>query len=292
MSLSILIPAYNYDCTQLVRALYEQAINLTIDFEIIVADDASTNATTERQNAEIGKMPHCQYLRLKENRGRAAIRNFLAEKAKYDNLMFMDCDGKVVYLHFLSGYMNAIENNDVVCGGMMHPMDLSLKSNNLRYQYEMRSEKMLKADKLNADPKARFNSFCFVIKKKVFDDVKFDESFTDYGYEDVLFGMQIKQKGYKIFFIDNPLQNEDIESNPVFVEKTEEALRTLKKHEKLFGDNVRLLRTVHRLKNTGTSGIVNLFGKMLRGSIRKNLCSNSPSVALFNWYKLFYYLSL
>lgn len=292
MSLSILIPAYNYDCTQLVRALYEQAINLTIDFEIIVADDASTNATTERQNAEIGKMPHCQYLRLKENRGRAAIRNFLAEKAKYDNLMFMDCDGKVVYLHFLSGYMNAIENNDVVCGGMMHPMDLSLKSNNLRYQYEMRSEKMLKADKLNADPKARFNSFCFVIKKKVFDDVKFDESFTDYGYEDVLFGMQIKQKGYKIFFIDNPLQNEDIESNPVFVEKTEEALRTLKKHEKLFGDNVRLLRTVHRLKNTGTSGIVNLFGKMLRGSIRKNLCGNSPSVVLFNWYKLFYYLSL
>jgi hypothetical protein len=175
---------------------------------------------------------------------------------------------------------------------MMHPLDMALKNNNLRYQYEVRSEKMLKADKLNADPKARFISFCFVIKKKVFDDVKFDESFTDYGYEDVLFGMQIKQKGYKIFFIDNPLQNEDIESNPVFVEKTEEALRTLKKHEALFGDNVRLLRTVHRLKKTGTSGIVNLFGKMLRGSIRKNLCGKSPSVGLFNWYKLFYYLSL
>ncbi|MBQ3629029.1 MAG: glycosyltransferase family 2 protein [Bacteroidaceae bacterium] len=292
MSLSILIPAYNYDCTQLVRALYEQAINLTIDFEIIVADDASTNAATERQNAEIGKMPHCQYIRLKENHGRAAIRNFLAEKAKYDNLMFMDCDGKVVYLHFLSAYMKAIEDHDVVCGGMMHPLDMVLKNNNLRYQYEVRSEKMLKADKLNADPKARFISFCFVIKKKVFDDVKFDESFTDYGYEDVLFGMQIKQKGYKIFFIDNPLQNEDIESNPVFVEKTEEALRTLKKHEALFGDNVRLLRTVHRLKQTGTSGIVNLFGKMLRGSFRKNLCGKSPSVGLFNWYKLFYYLSL
>ncbi|MBO7102076.1 MAG: glycosyltransferase family 2 protein, partial [Bacteroidaceae bacterium] len=195
MSLSILIPAYNYDCTQLVRALYEQAINLTIDFEIIVADDASTNAATERQNAEIGKMPHCQYVRFKENRGRAAIRNFLAEKAKYDNLMFMDCDGKVVYLHFLSAYMKAIEDHDVVCGGMMHPIDVALKNNNLRYQYEVRSEKMLKADKLNADPKARFISFCFVIKKKVFDDVKFDESFTDYGYEDVLFGMQIKQKG-------------------------------------------------------------------------------------------------
>ena len=148
MSLSILIPAYNYDCTQLVRALYEQAINLTIDFEIIVADDASTNAATERQNAEIGKMPHCQYIRLKENLGRAAIRNFLAEKAKYDNLMFMDCDGKVVYLHFLSAYMKAIEDHDVVCGGMMHPLDMVLKNNNLRYQYEVRSEKMLKADKV------------------------------------------------------------------------------------------------------------------------------------------------
>ena len=292
MSLSILIPVFNFDCTKLVHSLSEQAKHLDINFEIIVVDDASTDAKLEKRNAEVAKLEHCQYIVLKKNLGRAAVRNFLAEKAKYDHLMFMDCDGQVVYLHFLESYLKVMEQHDVVCGGMMHPMNMGLKANNLRYKYELKSEKLMKADKLNADPKARFISFCFVIKKKVFDDVKFDESFTDYGYEDVLFGMQIKQKGYKIFFIDNPLQNEDIESNPVFVEKTEEALRTLKKHEALFGDNVRLLRTVHRLKKTGTSGIVNVFGKMLRGSIRKNLCGKSPSVGLFNWYKLFYYLSL
>ena len=126
----------------------------------------------------------------------------------------------------------------------------------------------------------------------MFDAVKFDESFTDYGYEDVLFGMQVKEKGYEIFFIDNPLQNNDIESNPVFMAKTEEALRTLKKHESLFGDNVRLLRTVRWLKITGMVIIVKLLSALTRALVRKNLCSNMPYVSLFNWYKLCYYLRL
>jgi len=292
MSLSILIPVYNFNCTKLVQALCEQALHQNVNFEIIVADDASTDAKLEKENAEIGKMEHCQYIALKENLGRAAIRNFLAKKAKYDYLMFMDCDGQVVYLQFLEAYLKVMEQHDVVCGGMMHPMDMGLKANNLRYKYELESEKIMKADKLNANPKAPFSSFCFVIKKKVFDDVKFDETFTDYGYEDMLFGMQVKEKGYEIFFIDNPLQNNDIESNPVFVAKTEEALRTLKKHESLFGDNVRLLRTVRWLKITGVVLIVKLLSVLTRALVRKNLCSNRPSVSLFNWYKLCYYLSL
>ena len=292
MSLSILIPVFNFDCTKLVHTLSEQAKHLDINFEIIVVDDASTDAKLEKRNAEVAKLEHCQYIVLKKNLGRAAVRNFLAEKAKYDHLMFMDCDGQVVYLHFLESYLKVMEQHDVVCGGMMHPMDMGLKANNLRYKYELKSEKLMKADKLNADPKAPFCCFCFVIKKKVFDAVKFDESFTDYGYEDVLFGMQVKEKGYEIFFIDNPLQNNDIESNPVFMAKTEEALRTLKKHESLFGDNVRLLRTVRWLKITGMVIIVKLLSALTRALVRKNLCSSMPYVSLFNWYKLCYYLSL
>ena len=38
--LSILIPTYNYDCTQLVADLQQQAEQIGINYEIIVADDA------------------------------------------------------------------------------------------------------------------------------------------------------------------------------------------------------------------------------------------------------------
>ena len=39
--LSILIPTYNYDCSRLIRDLQAQAEQAGIDYEIIVADDAS-----------------------------------------------------------------------------------------------------------------------------------------------------------------------------------------------------------------------------------------------------------
>ena len=42
-SLSVLIPVYNRDCSQLVRALQRQAMRIEgLQFEILVADDGSS----------------------------------------------------------------------------------------------------------------------------------------------------------------------------------------------------------------------------------------------------------
>ena len=56
--LSILIPAYNHDCTAMVKTLCLQveevmAEDSNVGFEIIVADDGSSDADAKRANSEI-----------------------------------------------------------------------------------------------------------------------------------------------------------------------------------------------------------------------------------------------
>ena len=60
--LSILIPAYNYDCTLLVKDLHKQVIECKIPFEIIVAEDGSTKLhlkTNRLQLLSIANISFC-----------------------------------------------------------------------------------------------------------------------------------------------------------------------------------------------------------------------------------------
>ena len=95
--LSILIPEYNCDCTQLVRDLHRQCASAQLpSWEIVVADDGSIDETAVNQNRIIATWDNCTFIRNEQNMGRAAIRNFLAEKAQYDRLIFIDSDMCIV----------------------------------------------------------------------------------------------------------------------------------------------------------------------------------------------------
>lgn len=59
--LSILIPNYNNVCVSLVETLQRQAEALGIDYEIIVADDASPDLAPIDKNRAINALPHCHY---------------------------------------------------------------------------------------------------------------------------------------------------------------------------------------------------------------------------------------
>ena len=108
-SLSILIPTYNNVCLELVRNLQAQASILSsendFEYEIIVADDGSTDKNTIEKNCEINELDNCRYIERKENIGRAAIRNFLAKEAKYLWLLFLDSDLKLDNSDFIRNYM-------------------------------------------------------------------------------------------------------------------------------------------------------------------------------------------
>ena len=97
--LSILIPTYNYNAFSLVNEIQKQAKEAGIEFEIICMDDGSKLFLPE--NLEINSLENCSFEILKNNVGRSAIRNLLAKKASFDNLLFLDSDTIPVENNFI-----------------------------------------------------------------------------------------------------------------------------------------------------------------------------------------------
>ncbi|HBY67061.1 MAG TPA: glycosyl transferase family 2, partial [Flavobacteriaceae bacterium] len=70
--LSILIPTYNYDVTELVNTLHQQCLQAKLTFEILVLDDASHNENTKSSNSTINSLDYCLYAENTKNKGRTA----------------------------------------------------------------------------------------------------------------------------------------------------------------------------------------------------------------------------
>ena len=191
--LSILIPIYNQCCVPLIEALAKQATALDIDFEIIVADDGSTDELSVRQNRAINALPSCRYWERPVNVGRAAIRNALARESRYDWLLFIDGDLGVVRSDFVSSYLVA-EGTDVVVGGIVIGDATVQLSRNLRFLYEKNAERHHTVDCRRLRPYADFHTANFMIRRTMMLDVLFDERFSRYGHEDVAFGMQLSRR--------------------------------------------------------------------------------------------------
>lgn len=126
--ISFLIPVFNYNCTELVRGLSEQAVavkrqeNPRFDFEIVVTDDASTNETLKSTNRlALSQIAGCRYIELKKNMGRAAIRNFLTRQASFEFLVFIDCDAEICSKDFVLSYWNDRDKADIICGSLKTP---------------------------------------------------------------------------------------------------------------------------------------------------------------------------
>ena len=133
--LSILIPTRNDVCLQQVSALQQMASGIDgLRYEIIVSDDASTDEESLRLNAKIDQIDRCKLLQRTENTGRAANRNFLAQNANCDWLLFLDCNVRIPNERFLRNYLET-DQADVVNGGIFAKTDKSLSNNNLRYMY-------------------------------------------------------------------------------------------------------------------------------------------------------------
>ncbi|MEM9849137.1 MAG: glycosyltransferase, partial [Bacteroidota bacterium] len=117
--LSILLPIYNFNCLPLVTDLLQQCEAAQIIFEIIALEDASTQYLA--QNSRIKKLSkHITYERLSQNIGRSSIRNLLAEKAKYEYLLFLDCDSAVVNNQYIQNYIKALNSNQLLYGGRVY----------------------------------------------------------------------------------------------------------------------------------------------------------------------------
>ena len=288
-ALSILIPTYNDLCVNLVDALRQQAEQAGIDYEILVADDGSTHADVIRENSVINQWSHCQFLTRPENIGRAAIRNYLAQTAQYDYLLFIDSDMTLVRPDYLSEYLS-MEGADIVDGGVAIGGDAEALKGNLRYRYEKAAEQEHTAEKRQLHPYQDFHTANFLIRRDLMLSHPFDERFRYYGYEDVLFGKQLRAAHITITHIDNPMGFCTFESNPDFVAKTEEGLHTLSQFRKELRGYSRLLTLVDGIHIPLILWLIRLSHRLFGGLIRRNLCSAHPNLRLFSLYKLGYFL--
>ena len=289
MALSILIPTYNDLCVNLVDALRQQAEQADLVYEILVADDGSTDAEVLAKNSEINQWEHCHYLRQPHNIGRAAIRNFLANQAQYDYLLFIDSDMSMVRTDYLTNYL-AMSSAEVVDGGVSIGGDADSLQSNLRYRYEKAAEQEHLAEQRQQNPYKDFHTANFLIRRDLMLTHPFDERFRYYGYEDVLFGKQLRADRIAITHIDNPMGFCTFESNPDFVAKTEEGLQTLSQFRDELRGYSRMLTFVEGIHIPLIVSLIRLTHRLFGSFIRRNLCGHHPYLRLFGLYKLGYFL--
>ena len=288
-SLSILIPTFNDVCLELVSQLSTQAAAIKeMEYEILVADDGSTDADVVKANSAIDALPRCRYIRREENVGRSAIRNYLAQTAKYERLLFVDGDMKMARADFVRKY--AETEGPLLYGGYVVEGDEELLKDNLRFIYEKKAEADHTAEKRKLKPYADFHTSNFLIERELYLQHPLDTRFRYYGYEDVLLGKELEKAGVPIRHIDNPLAFATFEDNRHFVEKTEEGIRTLAAFRADLKDYSRLLALAEKIKCMGVGRIVRGVYNKRSDKWRNNLCGSHPSLSLFKWYKLGYLL--
>lgn len=289
--LSILIPIFNFDCNKLVTELINQCQILEIPFEIICIDDFST-PEYKIKNKNLATLLNTNYSGLPTNIGRSKIRNLLAQKAKYNNLLFLDCDSEIENNNFIFNYTIYFNKQQVVYGGRCYKTEKpKIDAEILRWKYGVKRETIaLETRKKN--PYLYFLTNNFLCEKNIFNSVSFNESLIGYGHEDTLYAYELKQKNIPIIHIENPLTHIGLENTEVFLNKTKQGIVNLFKivNEYNFNKNsVKLYRNFTRLKaiklNVFYIWFYTLFFNKL---IIKNLYSKKPSLFLFDLFKLYW----
>lgn len=288
-SLSILLPSYNNHCYTLVQELQRQASAINgLLFEVIVADDGSRDQVALLSNYLINELPNCRFIRRQQNVGRAAIRNFLAQEAQYEWLMFMDSDVSIRHDDFISRYVD--NDTDVVYGGV--EVDKTPIPGNLRHNYELQAEPLHTAQIRQKEPYKHFHTANFMIRKALFDSIKFDERIKQYGYEDVLFGKCLKHKKASIQHIDNPVCLDKFEANESFLRKIETSMMTLHSFQTDLKGYSTLLDGVERMKRWHIIWALRLWHRVFGNIERRNLAGAKPSLTVLKIYKLGFFTTI
>lgn len=291
--LSILIPTYNYNVLSLASAIHAQIVKTGIPFEIICLDDASTVSFTE--NEKINKLPGAIYERLEKNIGRSKIRNLLAKKAQYDWLLFLDSDVFPKADNFILTYLPYLnDDKKIVNGGLLYQDKRPDQDKLLRWIYGKNRE-ALPYKTRKKKPYLSFLTLNFLIHKSLFETVTFNENIPNLRHEDTLFSYDLMQKKIKIIHIDNPIYHLGLDAFDEMMKKENESISVLKyllDSSFIATDYLRISKLFSLLKSLKAAGIVASSHKLMRQRLLRNLQGKSPSLFLFDVYRIGYLCSL
>jgi glycosyltransferase involved in cell wall biosynthesis len=272
----------------LVSSLASLLTKEKIASEIILLDDAS-DLSYHNNNVLLAEQDFILYSRNEANSGRTVTRKLLASQAKYEYLLFLDCDVKIISPDFILKYYEQMKAGTDICSGGLVYEETEPDQNKfkLHWRYGTFRESVQRV----------FLSSNFLIKKNVFTAMDFNAPLNQYGHEDTLWGIELKKKGMQTRFIENPVRHEGIEEYDTYIKKSLMAVENLLVLEKMVGEqelvkHVKLYEVYKKLDQYKITGLVALAEKWYHTSIIKNLGSYDPSLKYFDWLRLAHFIRL
>lgn len=289
--ISFLIPIYNWDVRNLVKTISNQIDQVGIPAEVVCLDDHSAE-TFKMLNREIQSYAHCTYSELPANVGRSKIRNILALKSQYSNLVFIDGDSSILQEDYVLNYHKAFQQHAFIYGGTIYREEIPDNRDwILRWKYGQKKEALSAKDREIKDH-VHFMTNNFGIEKQLWNHHRFDESISTYGYEDFVFAKNILNQGIQLFQMDNPVQHDGLDDSKTFLKKTNDALENLLK---LYQDQeiqTPITNAYRQLKRTMMIKVYAVLFTVFTSAIERNLHSKKPSLWLFNIWKLGNFIKL
>ncbi|GAB1857517.1 glycosyltransferase [Flavobacteriaceae bacterium MHTCC 0001] len=287
--ISILIPTYNYNITDLVYNIHKQASKLNIEFEIIALDDLS-NSDIVNHNSKINTLKNTSYLLSKTNKGIAVNRQLLCEKAKYNWVILLDADMELKDNFFIKNYLKVIHlNYDVFFGGIIYKKTTPNSKSLLRWKYGIKHESISSKER-NKKPYKITSASNILIKKETFNHLDLFNIGNAYGM-DIFFGPQLKLNQISILHIENEVYHLGLESSTIYLKKVKRAVEMLLKlhqNKKIQVHENSLLKTFIALKKIGLNYLFYLNFKFFKNIMNNNLLSVRPSIKVLQLYKLSY----
>lgn len=294
--LSILIPTYNYNVVPLVSELKKQANALTIDYEILVQDDCSTNSDLLNQNSEIKKFECTKIFFNTVNLGRGKNINSLVEKATYKWLLVLDCDMFPVGSYFISNYLSAIESSksSFFYGGIRYKSEPPKEEEMLRWVFGNKREAIPLS--LRKKDSYRFAlTSNILVEKSILIQTPFNPIVTKYGFEDLVLILELKKQHIAVQHIENPLYHLNLENSMNFIEKYQSSLENLKLLLDLkivCPKSTRISLLKEKIGYFPINILVILLYTFFKKPILNNLTSKNPKLFLFDFYRLGYFFNL
>jgi glycosyltransferase involved in cell wall biosynthesis len=286
---SILIPVFNYDISNLVYEIHKQCNNAKIKFEIICYDDNSDKYISENKKT-FDSLANTRIINSEKNLGRTGSRQILCESAIYNWLLFLDADVIPKSDNYIEHYIHKIKSSyEVIYGGFAYTNNKPNNNAILRWKYGRKFEEV-DASKRNLKPYQIIISANFLIKKTVFNQINSKLNRKSYGLDNY-FAALLKQNNYRVLHINNEVYHFGLEKSSVYLNKVEECIITLLwllNEEKMVDHNNKLLSVFIHVKSFKLNYLMSFLYLIFNLKIKRNLLSSNPNMYLLQFYKILY----
>ncbi|WP_313374754.1 glycosyltransferase family A protein [Chishuiella sp.] len=289
---SVLVPVYNWDIEKLAICLSHQISKLTINIEVIFFDDFSSNQELLYKNELLIEQLGFKFYKSSVNNGIAHTLNLLAKSSKYEWLIYLDADIIPVQQNFIDFYIHLNKNrNKIYCGGLLYETNKP-KKGVLRWKYGRKYE-VQTTQYANQNPYLNFKACNFFVHKSILSKHLFTSNNDNYyAAVDTLFGLKLKNTNVSIEFVDNRVYHLGLDSNEEYLNKAKLYVKSIVKSYKDKQVDMKSIRLIefYERQNSFKIKVYSLLFSFTKPIIYMNLLSRYPSIYLFQFFKLGYFI--